>query len=192
MSEGVATHPLNEFSGRPLLIAVAPNGARLSHQDHPKLPMTPQEMAECALTCHQAGAGMLHMHARDKNGRHTLDPAVNQTYLDKIRETLGAGLIVQLSTECADRFSPQDQMALLRRCQPEAASIALRELVPDQASEPAAQALFGELADYPTICQLIIYSREDLLQYYRLLAQEFFSNVATPSAFCCRTSASRQ
>lgn len=166
----------NQSANKPLLIAVAPNGARLSHQDHPKVPMSPAEMEQCALACQQAGAAMLHMHARDKRGLHTLDPAINQQYLDRVQATLGSELIIQLSTECIGLFSPEQQMHLLRSCRPEAASIALRELIPDQDREPAARELFAELTEYQTICQLIIYCRDDLLQYYRLLNRGFFSD----------------
>jgi len=174
MPDLLRTKGANESANKPLLITVAPNGARLTHQDHLKVPMSPAEMEQCALSCQQAGAAMLHMHARDKHGLHTLDPAINQQYLDRVQATLGSELIIQLSTECIGRFSPEQQMHLLRSCRPEAASIALRELIPDQDSEPAARELFAELAEYQTICQLIIYSRDDLLQYYRLLDRGTF------------------
>ncbi|MCP4385476.1 MAG: 3-keto-5-aminohexanoate cleavage protein, partial [Hyphomicrobiales bacterium] len=37
--------------GRPVLLAVAPNGARLRRTDHPALPMTPDELARTASAC---------------------------------------------------------------------------------------------------------------------------------------------
>ncbi len=52
----------------PVVIAVAPNGARKSKADHPRLPLTPSELAECAQDCLDAGASMLHLHVRDAAG----------------------------------------------------------------------------------------------------------------------------
>ena len=57
---------------REVLIAVAPNGARLSRRDHAALPLTSDEIAETALSCAQAGAVMIHLHVRDDEGRHCL------------------------------------------------------------------------------------------------------------------------
>ena len=46
-------------------IAVAPNGARRTKADHPRLPMTPAEIAREAAAAREAGAAMLHLHIRD-------------------------------------------------------------------------------------------------------------------------------
>ncbi len=39
----------------PVLIAVAPNGARRGKADHARLPITPAELAETALAAAEAG-----------------------------------------------------------------------------------------------------------------------------------------
>ncbi|HAO88477.1 MAG TPA: class III aminotransferase, partial [Gammaproteobacteria bacterium] len=40
---------------RPVLITVAPNGARKLKQDHPQLPLTAYELGETAAACSAAG-----------------------------------------------------------------------------------------------------------------------------------------
>ena len=40
----------------PLLLAVAPNGARKTKADHPALPITPDEIGRTAAACAEAGA----------------------------------------------------------------------------------------------------------------------------------------
>ena len=56
-----------------VMIAVAPNGARKTQQDHPQLPISPKEIAHTAAACLDAGACMLHLHVRDENLGHSLD-----------------------------------------------------------------------------------------------------------------------
>jgi 3-keto-5-aminohexanoate cleavage enzyme len=157
---------------KPLLITVAPNGARLTKKDHPQLPESPQELAHCALACQQAGAAMLHMHARDQDGCHTLDVETNQRFLEVVRQSVGSDMVIQLTTESIGKYSPEEQMALVRHCQPEAVSIALRELVPSDEYKSVAQDFFAELKESLTISQFIIYSVADLDRYYQLFAEQ--------------------
>jgi 3-keto-5-aminohexanoate cleavage enzyme len=58
----------------PLVVMVAPNGARRTKADHAKLPITPAEIAAEAARCAEAGASILHLHVRADDGGHTLDP----------------------------------------------------------------------------------------------------------------------
>ncbi|MEM7653568.1 MAG: 3-keto-5-aminohexanoate cleavage protein, partial [Pseudomonadota bacterium] len=67
------TDSSSSTSPKPLIIAVAPNGARKVKSDHPAIPLTPAELAREAAACADAGASMVHLHVRDANGGHTLD-----------------------------------------------------------------------------------------------------------------------
>lgn len=80
----------------PLLITVAPTGAELDKQRWPQLPATLSELLIEAVAVEAAGAGMIHIHIRDNNGKPALD-------LPQLKETVSAvrertGLVVQLST----------------------------------------------------------------------------------------------
>ena len=57
----------------PLILAVAPNGARKTKADHPALPMQADEIGRAAAACRAAGAVMVHLHVRTSQGTHTLD-----------------------------------------------------------------------------------------------------------------------
>ncbi len=55
-------------------VMVAPNGARRTKADHPRLPVAVDEIVSEAKACLEAGATALHAHVRDDQGRHSLDP----------------------------------------------------------------------------------------------------------------------
>ena len=70
------------------LIMVAPNGARRMKADHPALPLTVAETVETAQACHAAGAGALHLHIRDAEGRHSLDAGHYREALQALRQAV--------------------------------------------------------------------------------------------------------
>lgn len=158
-----------EASGwTPLILAVAPNGARKTKADHPALPIAPEELAETAASCLAAGAAMIHLHVRDGEGRHSLDPGRYREATSAIRERVGQAMIVQITTEQVGRYGPAEQMACVRAVELEAVSLALRELAPDAASEPEAARFFEELAEAGVLTQFILYDAADLQRFLAL------------------------
>ncbi len=79
-----------------LIITVAPTGNVPTRETDPFLPVTPDEIAEDVYRCYQAGAAVVHIHARDRNGKPTADPQVFKTIMDKVRQK--CDIIIQLST----------------------------------------------------------------------------------------------
>ena len=118
-----------DLTSLPLMISVAPTGARKSKETHPGLPITPDEIAETALACQDAGASMIHLHVRDQEGRHSIDVGAYRDASEAVRDAVGDGLIIQVTSEAVGRFSPAEQMAMVRSLRPEAVSLAIRELV---------------------------------------------------------------
>ena len=53
-----------------LTIMVAPNGARRMPADHPALPVTVPAIARACAEVHALGAQAVHVHVRDREGRH--------------------------------------------------------------------------------------------------------------------------
>lgn len=151
------------------LIIVAPNGARRMKADHPALPITPAELAQTALECADAGAAMIHMHARTAQGRHSLEIDDNRRTYDAVKNVVGDRLIVQMTTEAIGLYQPKEQMHLINVLKPEAASFGLRELIPSKASIAEASDFFHWVADQGILAQYILYSAEDLLFYKELL-----------------------
>lgn len=156
---------------RPIAIAVAPNGARKTHVDHPALPITPDELAACARQCVEAGAAMLHLHVRRPDGTHSLEPDDYRPAIATVQRAVGDALVLQITTEAVGIYTPEQQMASVRALQPEAISAALRELVPDAAHEAEAARFFGELAAARTAIQYILYSADDVVRYRDLRAR---------------------
>lgn len=152
----------------PLLIAVAPNGAYKGREDHPQLPLTPTQLADTAEACLAAGAGMLHLHVRDEQGGHTLDPGRYREAMEEIHGRTGDRLLIQMTSEAAGIFTPEEQMSAMRTLCPAAYSVALRELLP--AGEAVATHFLREMHDVGCFAQLILYHPEELSHYLQLLA----------------------
>ncbi|MYZ49464.1 3-keto-5-aminohexanoate cleavage protein [Propylenella binzhouense] len=151
----------------PLLIMVAPNGARRTKSDHPALPIGPADLAETAAACHAAGAGAIHVHVRDEAGRHCLDRARYEEAFAAIRARVGDDMVLQATTEAVGRFSPADQMAAVRQLEPRAVSIAVRELFAEGEDEPRR---FLEWAARQAVAiQWILYDSGDFRRYLELV-----------------------
>ncbi|NNG05968.1 MAG: 3-keto-5-aminohexanoate cleavage protein [Inquilinus sp.] len=155
----------------PCLIMVAPNGARRSKADHPALPISPAELADTAAACFEAGAAAIHLHVRDRDGRHSLDADAYRAALDAIRGAVGDRMVCQVTTEAVGRYAPAEQMAMVRDLRPEAVSLAIRELAPDAASEPEAARFFDWLRGERIRPQYILYDAADVCRFNDLKAR---------------------
>ncbi|MEL6979014.1 MAG: 3-keto-5-aminohexanoate cleavage protein [Pseudomonadota bacterium] len=149
-------------------LMVAPNGARRGKEDHPALPITLEEIVADAAACRRAGADALHLHVRDENGAPSLDPGRYRETISAIGAACGTAFAVQTSTETVGGFQPDDIHALLTALQPSYASVALRDLMPAPADEPAAKRLFAWAAEAGVGLQHIIYQGADIARLARL------------------------
>ncbi|MFV0515574.1 MAG: 3-keto-5-aminohexanoate cleavage protein [Jhaorihella sp.] len=111
-------------------LMVAPNGARRGKQDHPALPVTPEEIAQAARSSFDAGADTIHLHVRGSDRQHTLDPALYRDAMDAIEET-APDMNIQITTEAGGIYDVAAQLACLNELRPGAASIAVREMARD-------------------------------------------------------------
>ena len=135
-------------------LTVAPNGARRQKADHPELPITPQELAQTARACAEAGASTLHLHVRDDAGGHSLDAGRYRAAMAAVADA-APNIGVQITTESAGIYAPETQLACLQALRPTAASIAVREMA--KAPEVAVRA-YGLCAEAGTQVQHILYS----------------------------------
>jgi 3-keto-5-aminohexanoate cleavage enzyme len=152
----------------PVSIAVAPNGGRRTKADHPAVPMTPGELARTAVECLDAGACMIHVHVRNAEGRHLLDADAYAQATAAIREAVGERLVIQITSEALGIYKPEEQMAVTRAVRPEAVSLALRELVPDEASEQAFAEFLTWLHRARVAPQIILYAPEEAIRLAEL------------------------
>jgi len=151
----------------PIIICVAPNGARKSKADHPNIPISPDELAIEAEHCMQAGATMIHLHIRDADGKHSIDPKYYRPAIAAIRKRVGDGLIIQATTEAVGQYSAEQQMAMVRELKPEAVSLAIRELCPE-GEEQRAGDFFKWVIENQISAQYILYSVEDIERFIAL------------------------
>lgn len=145
----------------PLILAVAPNGARKTRTDHPATPVTAEECARTAAACREAGAAMIHLHVRDADQKHSLDAGLYVEAIAAVRREVGDGIIVQMTTEAVGIYQPPEQMAAVRAVRPEAASMAVRELCPDEDSVGEFAAFLGWLKAENIAPQFILYDVAD-------------------------------
>jgi len=154
-----------------VILIVAPNGARRGKEDHENLPISATELAQDAKLCLDAGATMIHAHARKADGSHSLEIDDNRAYYDAIREKVADELIIQLTTESIDIYPIEQQMALVKAVKPEAVSMALRELIPSNDHLEQARDFFHEVAQLGIITQYILYTAAEVSYYHKLKAQ---------------------
>ena len=147
----------------PLIIGVAPNGARRTKADHPALPLSPAEIATTAAACREAGAALLHLHVRDRDGGHTLDPGTYGEAIAAVRRAVGEDLIIQVTSESVGRYTAAEQMVAVRALRPEAVSLALREIIPDEVGEADAAGFLAWLERERVLAQYILFAPEEIV-----------------------------
>lgn len=152
-----------------VMIAVAPNGGRRSKADHPAIPLTAAELARTAAECLEAGAGMIHAHIRKADGTHLLDANAYRDAVAAIRSAVGNRMIVQITTESLGIYAPAEQIAVLKAVRPEAASLALRELAPDEAAEADFFKALRWMRQENVMPQIILYDPSEALRLARMI-----------------------
>jgi uncharacterized protein (DUF849 family) len=86
------------------------------------LPITPNEIAEQAIAAAEAGASILHLHARDPNdGRPTPDPKVFMQFLPRIKQSTDA--VVNITTGGGLQMTVEDRLAAPLIASPEMCSL---------------------------------------------------------------------
>jgi uncharacterized protein (DUF849 family) len=105
-----------------VIITCAVTGAIHTPTMSPHLPITPDEIADQAVAAAEAGAAILHLHARDpSDGRPTPDPKVFMQFLPHIRERTDA--VVNITTGGSLTMSLADRLAAPMLARPEMASL---------------------------------------------------------------------
>lgn len=84
---------------RKVIVTAALTGNFHGKEAHPNLPEQPAEIAQAAYECYNAGAAIVHLHARDKNGKATNDPQIFSEINTLVRAK--SPVIIQDSTASA-------------------------------------------------------------------------------------------
>jgi 3-keto-5-aminohexanoate cleavage enzyme len=121
----------------PLIINAALTGMVPTKVDNPALPVTPSEIAEDAWECVENGASIVHLHARDDDGRPTFRKEVYLEIISAVRERCPEVIVcVSTSGRTFKTFEERsDVLELEGDVRPELASLTLGSLnFPRQAS----------------------------------------------------------
>lgn len=97
------------------IICCAMTGAQQGKDANPALPEQPDEIIQAGLDAWRAGAAILHIHARDKNGKASSDVETLRTIVNGLKEG-GCDAVINLSTGGAIAGLPLEDRI---RCVPE-------------------------------------------------------------------------
>ncbi|MGG7568154.1 3-keto-5-aminohexanoate cleavage protein [Rhodovulum sp. DZ06] len=119
-----------------IIITCAVTGSIHTPSMSPHLPVTPDQIAEQALGAAEAGAAILHLHARDPaDGRPSADPAHYAAYLPRLKQAAGA--VLNLTTGGSAVMSLEDRLAAPKAFAPEMCSLNMGSM--NFALHPAAE-----------------------------------------------------
>ena len=105
-----------------VIITCAVTGAIHTPSMSPHLPITPEEIAEAAVGAAQAGAAIVHLHARKpEDGRPTQDPDVFRQFLPLIKDN--AEVVINLTTGGAPTMTVEERLQPALKLKPEVASL---------------------------------------------------------------------
>ncbi len=109
-------------TSRKVIITCAVTGAIHTPSMSPALPVTPREIATAAIEAAQAGAAILHLHARDpETGKPSQDPALFREFLPMIRAESNA--VINLTTGGSPYMTVEERMRPAAELAPEVASL---------------------------------------------------------------------
>lgn len=92
------------MSQKKVIVVVAVNGGMQQSREGAHVPCTPEEIAEEAYRCWQAGASVIHVHARDAQKRNSGDPKIYSEIIQRIREK--CDILIQTTNGIGVRRDP--------------------------------------------------------------------------------------
>ncbi|HEY7687336.1 MAG TPA: 3-keto-5-aminohexanoate cleavage protein [Dongiaceae bacterium] len=108
-------------AARKVVITCAVTGSIHTPTMTPYLPITPDEVAQAAIGAAEAGAAIIHLHARDpKDGRPTPDPNVFMQFLPRIKQSCDA--VLNITTGGGAGMTLQERLAAPLHAKPEMAT----------------------------------------------------------------------
>ena len=105
-----------------VIITCAVTGAIHTPSMSPHLPVTPEEIAEAAIGAAEAGAAIVHLHARNpKDGKPTQDPKMFMKFLPTIAAK--SNVVINLTTGGAPTMGVEERLQPALQLKPEVASL---------------------------------------------------------------------
>lgn len=93
---------------RPTILTCAVTGNMTTLEQHPGLPVTPEQIADACICAGKAGAAIAHIHVREPStGAPSMDIAYYRQVMERIAAA-GSDIIINLTTGPGGRFVPSD------------------------------------------------------------------------------------
>jgi len=109
-------------AGRKVIITCAVTGSVHTPTMTPYLPITPDDIARESIAASEAGASIIHLHARNpKDGSPTPDPNVFMQFLPRIKQNCDS--VINITTGGSLGMSMEDRLAAPLRAKPELCSL---------------------------------------------------------------------
>jgi len=109
-------------SARKVIITCAVTGSVHTPTMTPYLPITPDDIARESIAASEAGAAIIHLHARNaKDGSPTPDPNVFMQFLPRIKQNCDS--VINITTGGSLGMSMEDRLAAPLRAKPELCSL---------------------------------------------------------------------
>lgn len=107
---------------RKVIITCAVTGAMHTPTMSEYLPITPEQIAQQSIEAVEAGASIVHLHARDPiDGRPSPDPAIFDQFVPEIARQTGA--VINITTGGSTRMTLAERLAYPLRAKPEMCSL---------------------------------------------------------------------
>ena len=124
-SSGGLVNVDEEFSEK-LIVQLAPTGMMPTKKDTPHVPITPKEIAADTYKAYKLGVSVVHVHARDEEGRPTYKKEIYDEIIARIKEKC-PDIIICASTS-GRTYSALDQRAQVLDLKPDMASLTVGSL----------------------------------------------------------------
>jgi 3-keto-5-aminohexanoate cleavage enzyme len=99
-------------STAPVVVTCALTGGIHGKEANPNLPEQPDEIVAQGIDAWRAGAAVLHVHARNRDGSNTMDPAIYSELHERLCAETDA--VVQLTTGGSPRLSIEERITTVR------------------------------------------------------------------------------
>jgi len=107
---------------RKVIITCAVTGAIHTPSMSPYLPITPEQIADAAIGAAEAGAAIVHLHARNPaDGSPSQDPELFKQFLPRIKAA--SNVVINLTTGGAPTMTLEDRLRPAHEFKPEVASL---------------------------------------------------------------------
>jgi 3-keto-5-aminohexanoate cleavage enzyme len=104
-------HPALDAYAPQIILTAAIVGAEITRKQTPHLPITPEEIADEAARCREAGAAVIHLHVRNDDGSPTQSKERFAETIERIRQKTDC--VIQVSTGGAVGMSIEERVGPL-------------------------------------------------------------------------------